>query len=330
MVEDSSVNIEASLRLMQEKVRLIKAELRKKIFGQEELIDQLLAAILCRGHCLLIGAPGLAKTLLINTLSEIADLDFKRVQFTPDMMPADITGSEVLEENQVSKAREYRFIKGPIFTQMLLADEINRTPPKTQAALLEAMQEHYVTIAGTRFKLEEPFFVLATQNPIEQEGTYPLPEAQLDRFMFSLNVDYPSFSEEVAILQNTTTDQNIKLEKVASVEDLLEFQSIVRLIPVPTSVAEFAVKIVRATRPGADSKSATNKYLRWGAGPRACQYLALAGKVFAALDGRYNVAYEDIVKAAFPVLRHRVILNYHAEADGVSVEDIITQIINEI
>ncbi len=321
----------AVIKMMSDKIAMVKMEVGKRIYGQHELIDQMMAAILCRGHCLLVGVPGLAKTLLISTLAEIADLGFKRVQFTPDMMPADITGSEVLEENQATHSREYRFIKGPLFTQLLLADEINRTPPKTQAALLEAMQERNVTIGGNSMKLQEPFFVLATQNPIEQEGTYPLPEAQLDRFMFCLNVDYPSFEDEVNILMNTTTDDREELSKILTAEELIEFQKVVRLIPVPSSVAQFAVKLVRATRPNEDNPlKGVDQYLRWGAGPRACQYLALAGKVFAALDGRLNVSLEDIIRAAHPVLRHRVIINYRAEADGITIEQIIDEIIGQL
>lgn len=329
MNTDNAAHLETVLKTMSEKISQLKAEIHKRIYGQHELIDQIMAAILCRGHCLLIGVPGLAKTLLVSTLAEISELKFSRVQFTPDMMPSDITGSEVLEQNPATGNREYKFIKGPVFTQMLLADEINRTPPKTQSALLEAMQEKHVTISGTTFNLQEPFFVLATQNPIEQEGTYPLPEAQLDRFMFCLNVDYPTFENEIQILQNTTTDQTIELQKIITADELIEYQKIVRQIPIATSVAEFAVRVVRATRPGDDNTifPDAQKYLRWGAGPRACQYLALAGKVFAALDNRVNVSTDDIIKAAYPVLRHRIIPNYRAEADGITVEQIISMIL---
>ncbi len=309
------------------KVEEIKKELRKRILGQEDLIDEMLVAILSRGHCLLIGVPGLAKTLLISTLGEIGKLKFNRVQFTPDMMPSDITGSEIIEKNHSTGLREFKFIPGPIFTQLLLADEINRTPPKTQAALLEAMQEQQVTVAGKRYNLEKPFFVMATQNPIEQEGTYPLPEAQLDRFMFCLNVDYPEFEHEVDILLTTTQDTQEDTNKVITAEELIAAQAAVRHIPIPRSVAEFATHLVRATRPNqSGSSDLANKYIRWGAGTRACQYLALAGKVFAALDGRLNVAREDIIRASYPVLRHRVIINYRAEADGLSVENIINEL----
>lgn len=327
MTHPTSEEIGAILSAIPAKIAEVKQELSKRILGQEELINEMLVAILARGHCLLIGVPGLAKTLLISTLGEIGELDFKRVQFTPDMMPSDITGSEIIEANQATGMREFKFIKGPIFTQLLLADEINRTPPKTQAALLEAMQERQISVAGRTYHLQEPFFVMATQNPIEQEGTYPLPEAQLDRFMFCLNVEYPDFDTEVEIILLTTQDNEDKVNKLVSAEELKAMQDAIRQIPIPRSVAEFTAQLVRATRPDQpDSLDYVNRYVRWGAGTRACQYLALAGKVFAALDGRFNVAFEDIVKASLPVLRHRVIVNYRAEADGLSVEDIINEI----
>jgi MoxR-like ATPase len=326
-----SEDINDVLTAIPEKIAEIKSELNKRILGQEELINEMLVAILARGHCLLIGVPGLAKTLLISTLGEIGELDFKRVQFTPDMMPSDITGSEIIEANHTTGMREFKFIKGPIFTQLMLADEINRTPPKTQAALLEAMQEKQITVAGVTYHLEEPFFVMATQNPIEQEGTYPLPEAQLDRFMFCLNVEYPDFDTEVEIILLTTQDSSDKVNKLVSAEELKAMQNAIRQIPIPRSVAEFTAQLVRATRPNqASSSEYVNRYVRWGAGTRACQYLALAGKVFAALDGRCNVSYEDIVRASLPVMRHRVIINYRAEADGLSVEDIITEITDSL
>ena len=305
----------------------IKNELAKRIVGQKGLVEQLLVSIFARGHCLLIGVPGLAKTLLVRTLGEIADLKFSRIQFTPDMMPMDITGSEIIEEDHATGRRQFKFVKGPVFAQLILADEINRTPPKTQAALLEAMQESKVTVAGKKYELEPPFFVIATQNPIEQEGTYPLPEAQLDRFMFSINVPYPEFDEEVDILLSTTQDHQEPLEKVISADEIVALQSAVRCIAVPRSVAEYAVKLVAATRSGASSPDFVDKYIRWGAGPRACQYLALAGKVYAALDGRYNVAIDDIRRAAHSVLRHRVIINYQAEADMLTPEDIIDKLL---
>ncbi len=310
------------------KMNVVAQELGRKIFGQDELIEELLAAIVSRGHCLLTGVPGLAKTLLVSSLSEVADLSFKRIQFTPDMMPSDITGSEILELNQTAGAREFKFIKGPVFTNLLLADEINRTPPKTQAALLEAMQERAVPVAGKCYELQEPFFVLATQNPIEQEGTYPLPEAQLDRFMFALNVNYPDYATEVRIMLETTDEKTVNLRKVITRDELLRFQEAVRYIPVPRSVAEFATRIVRGTRPG--KLPVADKYIRWGAGPRAGQYLALAGKAFAAFDGRLNVADEDIMHALPGVMRHRVIMNYRAEADQVTLENILGEIIKAV
>lgn len=313
------------------KVSQLKHEISKRIFGQENLIDNIIVSILCKGHCLLIGVPGLAKTLLIKTISDAATLDFKRVQFTPDMMPSDITGSQILEEDQMSHKRVFEFVKGPVFTQLLLADEINRTPPKTQAALLEAMEEHHVTGAGIKMQLPEPFFVLATQNPIEQEGTYPLPEAQLDRFMFSLNVDYPEFAEELKVFQETTTDRDVTIEKIITADEIINSQAVVRHIPVPGSVAEFAVKLVRATRPSAENPlSVINNYVKWGAGPRACQYLALAGKARAALNGRLNVSMEDIILSARPVLRHRLVVNFRAEADNRKTDDIIDEVVEAV
>ncbi len=319
------------LRELPEVWKRIHTELDRRIVGQDELISQLLVSMLCRGHCLLVGVPGLAKTLLIRTLAEIMKLDFNRVQFTPDMMPSDITGTEILEEDLATGARRFKFVQGPVFTQLLLADEINRTPPKTQAALLEAMQEHSVTAAGKKLHVQEPFFVLATQNPIEQEGTYPLPEAQLDRFMFSLNVNYPSPAEEVQILQTTTRDDLQPLQKVITDKQIIAIQAAVRQVFVPDSVAQFIVALVGATRPsGAASPEIVKKYVRWGAGPRASQYLALAGKVYAALDGRFNVARQDVLKACEPVLRHRVLLNYHAEAEQRSVESIVQEMVKSI
>jgi len=320
-----------TLKQFPDLINKIKKELAKKIIGQNKLIDELLTAIFAKGHCLLVGVPGLAKTLLVQTLSEIADLEFSRIQFTPDMMPMDITGNEILEEDHATGHREFKFIRGPIFAQLILADEINRTPPKTQAALLEAMQEQKITVAGRKYELSSPFFVLATQNPIEQEGTYPLPEAQLDRFMFSLNVVYPKFDEEVQILLSTTQNNSPQINKVVSAQQIIETQSALREIHIPHSVAEFAVKLASSTRPNNDnSHDFIKKYLRWGAGPRACQFLALAGKVYASLDGRFNVAYEDIVKAAHSVLAHRLVLNYHAEADLRTPYSIIDELLEKI
>ena len=298
-------------------------ELKNRIVGQDEVVRDLFVALMVQGHVLMIGVPGLAKTLIVRSLAEILDLSFQRIQFTPDLMPSDVTGSEILDETAEGK-REFRFVPGPVFANLLLADEINRTPPKTQAALLEAMQERRVTVAGNTYALPSPFFVLATQNPIEQEGTYPLPEAQLDRFMFNLRVDYPSREDEVQILHETTRDEVKPIQKVLTGEELLALQHCVRQIPVPPSVAEYAVDLVQATRPkGGTSPDFIQRYVEWGAGPRASQYLALAGKALAVLDGRFNVAREDIAASAKLVLRHRIITNYRAEADGKTVDDLI-------
>jgi MoxR-like ATPase len=302
-------------------------ELKQRIVGQDEIVRDLFVALMVQGHVLMIGVPGLAKTLIVRSLAEILDLTFQRIQFTPDLMPSDITGTEILDESAEGK-REFRFVPGPVFANLLLADEINRTPPKTQAALLEAMQERRVTVAGSTYMLPSPFFVLATQNPIEQEGTYPLPEAQMDRFMFNLRVDYPSRGEEIQILQETTRDDVKTVSKVLKGEDLLALQHCVRQIPVPASVAEFAVDLVQATRPNSGtSPDFIQKYVQWGAGPRASQYLALAGKALAVLDGRFNVAREDIVASAKLVLRHRMITNYRAEADRVTVDSLIDKLL---
>ncbi len=311
------------------KIARMKEELAKRIYGQNELIELLLAGIFSRGHCLLTGVPGLAKTLLIGTLAEIAELDFKRVQFTPDMMPGDITGSEILEVDKATGERVFKFMPGPVFTQLLLADEINRTTPKTQAALLEAMQERSVTVAGTCYPLPDPFFVLATQNPIEQEGTYPLPEAQLDRFMFGLTVDYPSFEDEVRVIRETTSGQSCSLGKVVTAEEIVQMQEAVRWIPVPESVAVLIAKIVRATRPGTENELAS-RYFRWGAGPRAGQFLALAGKVFAAFDGRSNASEEDVLRALEPVMRHRLVLNYRAESERIALGNLLGELVKSV
>ena len=302
-------------------------ELKQRIIGQDDVVRDLFVALMVQGHVLMIGVPGLAKTLIVRSLAEILDLTFQRVQFTPDLMPSDITGTEILEETADGK-RQFRFIPGPIFGNLLLADEINRTPPKTQAALLEAMQERRVTVAGSTYALPSPFFVLATQNPIEQEGTYPLPEAQMDRFMFNLRVDYPSRAEEIQILQETTRDDVKEVRKVLTGEELLSLQHCVRRIPVPPSVAEYAVDLVQATRPHSGSApDFIQKYVQWGAGPRASQYLALAGKAAAVLDGRFNVAKEDVAASAKLVLRHRMITNYRAEADQVTVDNLIDKLL---
>ncbi len=312
----SDVEAVAALQL---KYNNLKEAIKEIIVGQEEVVEKLVISILCNGHSLLVGVPGLAKTLLVKTVADVLDLSFKRIQFTPDLMPGDITGSEILDEN-----RSFKFIKGPVFANIILADEINRTPPKTQAALLEAMQERSVTAAGTEYKLPSPFFVLATQNPIEQEGTYPLPEAQLDRFMFHIVVDYPDFQEEMEIVRKTTQPQQFNLSKVLSAEEILYFQQLVRRVPVPENVMEYAIRMVQQTRPktaGADSFA--TKYLAWGAGPRASQNLILAAKCHALLKGKFSPDIEDVRKMALPVLRHRVVLNYKAEAEGVDLNDFL-------
>ncbi|MBH22310.1 MAG: AAA family ATPase [Candidatus Marinimicrobia bacterium] len=304
-------------------------EIGKSIIGQKDVLDHILIALLCKGHTLIIGVPGLAKTLMIKSMADLLDLTFSRIQFTPDLMPSDITGTEVLEEDQTSGKRAFRFFKGPIFGNIILADEINRTPPKTQAALLEAMQEHKVTIAGNTYDLEEPFFVLATQNPIEQEGTYPLPEAQLDRFMFNILIDYPSRKDEISIVQTTTNVTDTSLNKVISREEILEYQGLVRRVPVAENVIEYAVDLVNATRPGENSKDFINEWIDWGAGPRASQYLILGAKAKAVLDSRPTAEIDDVKALALPVLRHRVLPNFNAEAEGMKVNDILKKLIEE-
>ena len=316
---------------LSERIRNIKSEIAKVIIGQEEIIDQLLIALISRGHCLLVGVPGLAKTLLIKTLAEVIDLKFSRIQFTPDLMPSDITGTEILDEDQITRKREFRFISGPIFANVILADEINRTPPKTQAALLEAMQEHKVTTAGITYTLQEPFFVLATQNPIEQEGTYPLPEAQLDRFMFNLWLDYPKFDEEIKIVQSTTSEYIPNLSKVVTAEEIIAFQNFVRKVPVAENVIEYAVKAANKTRPNSDNKAdSINQWISWGAGPRASQYLILSAKARAVMNGKYTPNIDDVRFAMIPVFRHRIITNFNAEAEGISSVDVINKILNEV
>lgn len=306
------------------KVSALRAEIGKVVVGQNEIIDALINAVFCHGHVLMVGVPGLAKTLLVKTLSETMDLSFNRIQFTPDLMPSDIVGSEILDD-----ARQFHFVKGPIFSNIILADEINRTPPKTQAALLEAMQERQVTAGGQRYQLEEPFFVLATQNPIEQEGTYPLPEAQLDRFMFQVILDYPGFEEEVNILKQTTGSAQGKANSVISAQQIKEFQSLVRQVPVTDHVFEQVVQMVQQTRPGlSGSHAMANQYLSYGAGPRAGQNLILAGKCHALMHGKFSVDREDIVAVSKWVLRHRIVRNFKAEAEGVSSDQIIASICN--
>ena len=300
-------------------------EISKRIVGQQDIIDHILIALLCRGHTLLVGVPGLAKTLLIKSIAELLDLNFSRIQFTPDLMPSDITGTEIIEEDHNTGKREFRFFKGPVFGNIILADEINRTPPKTQAALLEAMQEHKVTTAGQTYTLEEPFFVLATQNPIEQEGTYPLPEAQLDRFMFNIKIDYPSLEEEVAIVKSTTSGIDNELNIILDRGDLLLYQDLVRRVPIADNVIEFAVDLVSKTRPQSDKAfTAVSDWIEWGAGPRASQYLVLGAKAKAVLDGRPAPEIDDIKAMARPVLRHRLITNFNAEAEGLSTDDILS------
>ncbi len=301
----------------------LQNEISKVIVGQKEVIDAVLMAIFSKGHCLLVGVPGLAKTLLIKTISDTLGLSFNRIQFTPDLMPSDITGSEILDEN-----RTFKFVKGPIFANIILADEINRTPPKTQAALLEAMQEKSITSSGHTFKLEEPFFVLATQNPIEQEGTYPLPEAQLDRFMFNIWVDYPSFEEELNIVKNTTSDIAVTLQEIMSAQEILDYQQLVRKIPVTDNVIEYAVKLTAKTRPGGSfAPEIVQKYLSWGAGPRASQNLIIGAKAHALTKGKFSPDIEDVQSVATLVLRHRIVRNYKAEAENVSVEKIIEELL---
>ena len=317
-----------------EKLGIVKktffSEIGKSIIGQQNVLDHILIALLCKGHTLIVGVPGLAKTLMINSMAELLDLDFSRIQFTPDLMPSDITGTELIEADQATGKRDFRFFKGPVFGNIILADEINRTPPKTQAALLEAMQEHKVTASGNTYDLEEPFFVFATQNPIEQEGTYPLPEAQLDRFMFNILIDYPNRDEEVSIVQSTTATEKPKLDKVISKEEIFEYQGLVRRVPVADNVVEYAVDLVGATRPGGKgAKDFINEWIDWGAGPRASQYLILGAKTRAALDGRPTADIDDVKALALPILRHRVLPNFNAEAEGMKVDDILNRLLEK-
>ena len=322
--------IQAIDELMSGKEAILK-QMREVIVGQENAIDQILMAFFAGGHCLLEGVPGLAKTLIIKTIANILDLDFKRIQFTPDLMPTDITGTDVLEENRATGRREIRFIRGPIFSNILLADEINRTPPKTQAALLEAMQEFHVTVGGNTLELNKPFFVLATQNPIEQEGTYPLPEAQLDRFMFKIIIDYPEENEEIQIVSSTTGIEQPKLECVMSGEDIIKLNQVVRRVPVAENVVQYAVKIVRATRPRNDHvPDFVTKWVRWGAGPRAGQYLTLGAKARAIMLGRFNASCEDIRSVAHSVLRHRILTNFNAEAEGINSDTVIKMLLETV
>lgn len=317
-----------AVRGLNESYKEMKAEIAKVIVGQDAVIEQLFISLLSRGHSLLIGVPGLAKTLLIKTLADVLDLKFNRIQFTPDLMPSDITGTEIIEDDKRSGGKMFKFVQGPIFANIVLADEINRTPPKTQAALLESMQEHKVTAAGKTYTLDEPFFVLATQNPIEQEGTYPLPEAQLDRFMFNLWLDYPTFNEELQIVKSTTGLYSPKLKHVLNADDIIEYQDLVRRVPVADSVVEFAVQLVSKTRPkDPHSPQFIKDWLTWGAGPRASQYLILGAKTRAILNGKYTPDIEDVRSVAVSVLRHRIITNFNAEADGVTPLNVVEKLL---
>lgn len=318
-----------AVRSLAQGYKKVRDEIAKVIVGQDRIIEHLLIALLARGHCLLVGVPGLAKTLLIKTLSEALDLKFSRIQFTPDLMPSDITGTEIIEENVSTGGKSFKFIKGPVFANIILADEINRTPPKTQAALLEAMQEHHVTAAGQTYTLEEPFFVLATQNPIEQEGTYPLPEAQLDRFMFNLWLDYPTFAEETQIVKATTSPYRPDLHHVLNGKEIVAFQDLVRRVPVADNVIQFAVTLVNTTRPQSpEAPGFVKNWIRWGAGPRASQYLILGAKTRAILEGRHTPDIDDVKALAGPVLRHRIVTSFNAEAEGVSTMQIVEKLLN--
>lgn len=320
-------NISDSLMIdnLVKKYQELKNEIGKIIIGQDKVVDSLLISIFTGGHCLLVGVPGLAKTLMVNALSKALGLEYSRIQFTPDLMPSDIIGSEILDEN-----RKFKFVKGSVFANIVLADEINRTPPKTQAALLEAMQEKSVTVSGVSYRLDEPFFVLATQNPIEQEGTYPLPEAQLDRFMFNVKLDYPTFEEELNIVKTTTIDRNDDIKVVLTADEILNYQKVIRKLPVPENVYSYAVGLVAKTRISeGENHSYIQKYLSWGAGPRASQYLIMAAKTHAALNGKYSPDIEDVKAVAVEVLRHRIVRNYYAEAEGISTDAIIKKLLAE-
>ena len=303
-------------------------EIGKSVIGQHDVLNHILIALLCKGHTLIVGVPGLAKTLIIKSMSELLDLKFNRIQFTPDLMPSDITGTEVIDEVKSTGKRSFRFYKGPIFSNIILADEINRTPPKTQAALLEAMQEHKVTTAGKSYELDRPFFVLATQNPIEQEGTYPLPEAQLDRFMFNLLINYPDRDEEISIIKKTTSINESKPQKIISKKEILDFQNLVLRVPMADNVIEYAVDLVASTRPSNKAKKFVNDYIEWGAGPRAAQSLVLSAKAHAILNGNPSVNIDDVKKMVYPVLRHRVIPSYSADAEGISTDEILEKLVH--
>jgi MoxR-like ATPase len=326
----SENDLQAIARLGEARKKL-KAEIGKVIVGQDHIVDDLLTAIFARGHCLMIGVPGLAKTLMVRTIAQAIDLEFNRIQFTPDLMPSDITGTDIIEEDRASGGRTFRFVKGPVFANILLADEINRTPPKTQAALLQAMQESQVSVSGRTYDLPKPFFVLATQNPIEQEGTYPLPEAQLDRFMFDIRVGYPKPHEELEIAKSTTADTRINISKVLSGDEILQLQTIVRRLPVSDHVAMYAVNLSRSTRPDDEIAPAfTKEFVNWGAGTRAVQYLVLGAKARAAIAGEYNVTVEHVREVAALVLRHRVMTNFHAEAEGMTPDKVVKRLLEEV
>jgi MoxR-like ATPase len=330
----STLGDKHQVKEVQEVRRRLEAEIAKVIVGQQAIIEQMLISLFSGGHALLIGVPGLAKTSIVRTFSRILNLSFKRIQFTPDLMPSDITGTEIVQRDPNTGEREFRFVAGPLFANIVLADEINRTPPKTQAALLEAMQEHSVTSNGVEHRLEEPFFVLATQNPIEQEGTYPLPEAQLDRFMFSLYLDYPPREDEIRIVKETTSAYAPQLEPVLSAEEILSIQALVRRVPISSELVEMAVDLCKTTRPGEDNgsddsdlKQYINRYVSWGVGPRAPQYMVIGAKARSILEGRESVAREDLLAMVYPVLRHRMITNFHAEADGIDSKTIISELV---
>ncbi len=320
MAQQFNNDVEAADGLVQA-YKTLKNEIAKVVVGQDEVVRLVLTSIFCHGHCLLVGVPGLAKTLLVQTIATSLDLQFKRIQFTPDLMPSDIVGAETMD-----KERNFQFVKGPIFANIVLADEINRTPPKTQAALLESMQEYGVTIAGNNYILPKPFFVLATQNPIEQEGTYPLPEAQLDRFMFNIFLDYPTYQQEVSIVKNTTADITQQVSKILTAEEIVAYQHLVRRVPIADNVVEYAVKLTQASRPGKNGSTIANDFLEWGAGPRASQYLVLGAKCNALINGKYSPDIEDVQAVAKPVLRHRIVRNFKAEAEGISVDTIIEKL----
>jgi len=327
-VTQTGTDMEAAETLKTAKENILN-QLRKRIIGQDEVIEQLLIALFSQGHCLLVGVPGLAKTLLISTFAQILELPFNRIQFTPDLMPSDIIGTDIIEEGEAGK-RAFRFINGPVFANIVLADEINRTPPKTQAALLQAMQEYQVTAGGRTYPLKRPFFVLATQNPIEQEGTYPLPEAQLDRFMFHITLDYPVKTAEKEIVMTTTAAYEPEIEPVITGEEVLRIQQVVRKVPIAEAIVDYAVELNRQTRPTSDALDFIQDWVQWGAGPRASQYLVLGAKARAILHGRYHVAYEDIKAVAAPVLRHRILTNFNAEADGITSLDIINRLLENV